>query len=148
MIKADANAPEAIQQKSSVEYKSRADRLHVLSLAAAFGSLFYLIDLEGLLPQISSQNPWAIQIAWYMAYLSCLFGSVHIWLEMLLPFHAANMAAEAMRDFAAIGEDEVRERAVRKTRRFLMWGLPLFGHIACLIGVFLMSAYYRMSNFH
>jgi hypothetical protein len=148
MIPTEENTPKAIQQVSFVEHKLRAERLHGLSLAASFGSLFYLIALEELLPPTSSQNSWAIHIAWYMAYLSCLLGSVHIWLEMLLPFHAANMAAEAMRDITAIGEGNVRDRADRKTRRFLMWGLPLFGHIAFLIAVFLLSAFYRVSNFH
>jgi hypothetical protein len=142
----DADIQKVIDAKSSLAHKELANRLHALSLAGAFGSLFYLMSLEQLLPPATSEAPWALRTAWYFVYLSCVFGSIHLWLEMMLPVHARNMAVEAARDFPTLGEAGVRAQAERKTKRFLMWGIPLFGHVVFLIGVFVFSAIYRFSN--
>jgi len=146
MLPSDADIQKAIDAKSSAAHKELANKLHALSLAGAFGSLFYLMSLEQLLPPATSEARWALQVAWYLVYPSCVFGSIHLWLEMMLPIHARNMAAEAARDLPKLGEAGVREQAERKTKRFLMWGLPLFAHTIFLIGVFVFSAFYRFSN--
>jgi hypothetical protein len=135
-----------IRQESEADHKARADRLHALSLAAAAGSLFYLIGLEELLPPEVSQCPWAIRTAWYMAYLSVTFGSIHLWLEMFLPIHAANLATEAAKAVHNMGKEAVLARAKQKISRHLLWGIPVYVHVACLFFVFFFSAIYRFSN--
>jgi len=146
MPPSDADIQKAIDAKSSTAHKELANKLHSLSLAGAFGCLFYLMSLEELLPPATSEASWALRVAWYLVYPSCVLGSIHLWLEMMLPTHARNMAAEAARDLPKLGEAGVCAQAERKTKRFLMWGIPLFAHTAFLIGVFVFSAIYRLSN--
>ena len=111
---------EELEKKSDAHHKELANKFLGLSLAVAFGSLAYLISLEQLLPPVTSGSPLAIQISWCAAYLSAIFGSLHLWLEMLLPLHSYNMAVEAIRDVQKLGYDLVDVRSDRKTRRFLV----------------------------
>jgi hypothetical protein len=146
MIPIDKDTPPNIREKSWGHYKERSDKLYQLSLAASFGTLFYLLSLEDLLPPATSERIWALQASWYMIYVSCVFGAIQLWLEMLRPLHAAKMTAEAVRDIPKVGEAEVYRRAEKKTNRFFMWGIPVFLHISLLVGTFVFSGFYRFSN--
>jgi len=136
----------ALQNQSDAHHKELANKFLALSIAVAYGSLAYLISLEQLLPPATSGGPLAIQIAWCAAYISVVFGSLHLWLEMLLPRHAYNMAVEAIRDMAILSEEEIESRSYQKTQRFLFYGWIHHVHIISLLLVIIASAYYRFYN--
>ena len=137
---------ETLWQRSCVLHKELANKFHGLTTAAAFGTLWYLLDLEQHLPPAASRSPLAIQISWHAAYLSCVFGAIHLWLEMFLPIHAYNAAAKSILDFREFGESEAVRLADRRTRRAMMWGLPAYAHVFFLIAAFVAAAFYKASN--
>ena len=87
-----------LEIQSDAHHKELAGKFLGLSIAVSFGSLAYLISLETLLPPATSESPLAIQISWCATYLSAILGSLHLWLEMLLPRHAYNAAKKSILD--------------------------------------------------
>ena len=136
-----------LEIQSDAHHKELAGKFLGLSIAVSFGSLAYLISLETLLPPATSESPLAIQISWCATYLSAILGSLHLWLEMLLPRHAYNMAVEATRNFPEHGYVRVSVRAAQKTRRFLFHSWLHHWHIILLLLAIFSAAFYRAANF-
>ena len=137
----------SIERQSDLHHKELADKFLGLSLSVAFLLPAFLISLETLLPPTTSESPLAIQISWCAACLSAIFGALHLWLEMLLPRHAYNMAVEATRDLHLLGVAGVHERAARKTHRFLLGFLLHHAHVILLFVAIVSIAWYRAANF-
>ena len=140
-------SPEELWKKSMKLHKDLANKFHSLTTAAAFGTLWFLLSLEQHLPLADSQNAGALKLSWYAASFSCVFGTVHLFLDMFLPLHSYNIAAKAVREFPTYGAEETSKRAKRRTNRCLMWGIPARLHFLALAVAFLSAGFYRFSNF-
>lgn len=127
-------------------HKSLADTFHALSLAVAFGSLFFLIELEGLLPPKESDSVCALWSAWVLAYLSCVAGAIHLWLEMMFPLRVWGLAERMPEPNDVWPKDRILKRIESKQAAYQWHGIPCFLHLIFLLGVFVSAAIYRFSN--
>ena len=139
-----ARAP--ILEELLSRHKKSADTFRALSLAGAFGSLFFLKELEGLIPPETAEWAWALWCSWAFAYLSCVMGSIHLWLEMMFPLRVHGLAAGMPEPNEAWPEARILKRIEEKQAAYMLHHIPFFLHIVLLIGVFVCAAAYRFSN--
>jgi hypothetical protein len=135
-----------IQEILLSRHKSLSDAFHLLSLAVAFGSLFFLIDLEELvLPEKAKCVP-ALWFAWSFAYLSCVAGSIHLWLDMMFSLRMHGLAEGMPETSEKWPENRIVDHIERRQATYGWHGVPCFLHTILLIGVFVSAAIYRFSN--
>jgi hypothetical protein len=135
-----------IQEILLSRHESLSDAFHLLSLAVAFGSLFFLIDLEGLVPSEKAKCVPALWFAWSSAYLSCVAGSIHLWLEMMFPLRMHGLAEGMPEPSETWPASRILNRIERRQAAYDWHGVLCFLHTFLLIGVFVSAAIYRFSN--
>lgn len=135
-----------IQARLLSRHKSLSDSFHLLSLAVAFGSLFFLIDLEGLVPPENAKCSLALWFAWSSAYLSCVAGSIHLWLEMMFPLRMHGLAEGMPEPNETWPKNRILDHIERRQAAYGWHGILCFLHTILLISFFVSAAIYRFSN--
>jgi hypothetical protein len=123
----------------------RAREYFRLSLAASYASLFFLIDLEGLLPPQSHNAGWLLHAGWIAAFVSVAAGSLHLTLEMLLPLHNKKLA-EDLRGKSFPNEQAYNAEIDSRIQRNLCWNIFFWAHLICLSLVLPLVCWYKFSN--
>jgi len=124
-----------------------ADKLHGLTTAAAFAMLWYLHDDSKIqFYSKTHEGLGALEIAWWAAYLSCLFGAVNLWLVMYLPFRSYQVAERGIRGYRSSGEKIARPKAVSRSMHINWWAFPAYFHLLFLVAAFVLLGYYRFAN--
>ena len=131
----------------SSRHEMLSDRFGAMSLAVAFGSLFLLMDLEGLIPKETASMTQVLCWAWGFAYLSCVFGAIHLWLEMMFPLRMHGLAVGMpLQPNETWTHDLILKRIAEKQSGYMCHNVPFFLHMILLICVFVTAAIYRFSN--
>ena len=141
------NTEEDLWEQSAKEHKELSDKFHVSTTALAFGSLWYLQSLEEHLPLSEAQYPMVLQIAWYCAYLSCVFGGVHLWIDMFRPIRAYNAGNLAKLAYLSGDHDTLTRIVQQATRRTFWVTIPAWCHLLFLVILFVAAGFYKAANF-
>ncbi len=70
------------------EHHKRHAEFSRLTLALAFASLFFLLELEQAYPKDSRSTPCMLSSAWAAAFCATVFGAGYLVLEMTLPLRS------------------------------------------------------------
>lgn len=144
--KLEADRAKVLEELSS-RHKMLSDRFGAMTLAASFGSLFLLMNLEGTIPKATANSTQVLCWAWGFAYLSCVFGAIHLWLEMMFPprMHGLTVGMP-LQPNETWTQDLILKRIAEKQSGYMWHNIPFFLHLILLIGVFVTAATYRFSN--
>ena len=104
-------------------HMKRAEELFRLSLAAAYGSLFFLLQLEKLVPLESRNNGNLLHIAWTLSWISILAGTIQLVVDTIAPLADIGTVGNLSRKIAA--GDFVSERDIDALlERNVLWNIP------------------------
>ena len=133
------------QQRLWAAHLKRADDLFKMSLAAAYASLFFLIELETLIPRASGCIVHLMNAAWLSAWIAVLGGSLHATIEVLHPAKSIAAANDLMRR-ANSGHSVSAAEVDSASKPGWLWFATHRMHLAGLVGVFSFAAAYRSFN--